>query len=426
VPAALKNDPGLLYDRVRLLRIKDENAAAAALLDPPPPTSAYPDKMWRELEWQARRALDRGDAALAYRLAGAHAAEGGSTFADGEWLAGWIALRYLADAPRGYEHFVRLYDGVSSTISRGRGAYWAGRAAEAMGNRQLATEWFRKASAHLGSYYGQLGAERLGASDMLHLPALPAVEEAARAAFGKQELVRLMRMMGELEQTDRVRSFMVRLAEAAKTPVEFRLLAELGKDIGRPDFGVAVAKVARQQGIELVDVLYPTTKLPAGDAPEDALVLAVIRQESAFDRRAESSAGALGLMQLLPRTAKYVAKHLGIAFSEKKLTSDAQYNIRIGRAYLADLIDSYGGSYLLAAAAYNAGPSRVKEWIATYGDPRDAGVDTVDWVESIPFSETRNYVQRVLENLQIYRHRLEGGTEIALSLERDLNRPSQP
>jgi len=426
VPAALKNDPGLLYDQVRLLRVRDDNIAAAALLDPPPATSAYPDKMWREFEWQARRALDRGDAALAYRLAEAHGTEGGSTFADGEWLAGWIALRYLGDEKLGYQHFTRLYEGVTSTISRGRGAYWAGRAAEAMGDAALATDWYRKAAQNLGSYYGQLGAERLGSLDGLGLPTLPKLDEAAKQTFTKNELVRLVRMMAELEQTDRVRSFLVRLAEAAESPAEFRMLAELGKEIGRADFGVAVAKVARQQGIELVDFLYPTTKLPAGDTPEDALVLAVIRQESAFDRKAESPAGALGLMQLLPRTAKHIAKSLGLAFSEKKLTSDSQYNIKIGRAYLADLIDSYGGSYLLAAASYNAGPSRVKEWISTYGDPRDANVDTVDWVESIPFSETRNYVQRVLENLQIYRHRLEGGTEIALSLERDLSRPSQP
>ncbi len=426
VPETLRHDPGLLYDQVRLLRIKDDNASAAALLDPPPATMPYPDKLWREYEWQARRALDRGDAKLAYRLAQAHGTEDGSSFADGEWLAGWIALEYLGDQKRAYEHFTRMYQGVASTISRGRGAYWAGRAAEAMGNQALAADWYGKAAENLGSYYGQLGAQRLGSTAALHLTALPKIDEATRKAFGKDELVRLLHMMGEIDQADRMRSFLVRLAEAAETPAEFRLLAELGKDLGRPDYGVAVAKVARQQGIELVDFLYPMTKLPAGDTPEDALVLAVIRQESAFDRKAESPAGALGLMQLLPRTAKHVAKALGVVFSEKKLTSDSQYNIKLGRAYLADLIDSYGGSYLLAAASYNAGPSRVKEWIATYGDPRDAGVDTVDWVESIPFPETRNYVQRVLENLQIYRHRLEGGTEIALSLEADLNRPTQP
>lgn len=426
IPDALKGDPGLLYDRVRLLRTKDDNVGAAALLDPPPATTPYPDKMWREYEWQARRALDRGEAQLAYRLAQAHGATDGSTFADGEWLAGWIALRFLGDEKRGYTHFSRMYEAVSSTISRGRGAYWAGRAAEAMGDATLAADWYRKAAENLGSYYGQLGAQRLGGAGGLQLTPLPKIDEPTRAAFEKDELVRLLRMMAEIDQTDRMRSFLIRLAEAAKSPAEFRLLAELGKELGRPDFGVAVAKVARQQGIELIDYLYPTTKLPAGDQPEDALVLAVIRQESAFDRKAESSAGALGLMQLMPRTAKHVAKSLGIAFSEKKLTSDSQYNIRIGRAYLADLIDSYGGSYLLAAASYNAGPSRAKEWISTYGDPRNPAVDTVDWVESIPFSETRNYVQRVLENLQIYRHRLAGGTEIALSLERDLNRPAQP
>jgi len=426
VPSELQNDPGLLYDRARWRRQRDDNVGAAALLDPPPATTPFPDKMWREYEYQARRALERGEPALAYRLAEAHGAVDGTVFADGEWLAGWIALRFLNDPQRAFAHFTRMYAGVGSPISLGRGAYWAGRAAEAMGQQALATEWYGKAAANLASYYGQLGAQRLGADAGLRLDPLPTIDEATKASFAKNELVRLVRMMAEIGETDRMRSFIVRIAETLHSPAEFRMLAELGKEIGREDYAVAVAKVARTRGIELVEYLFPTTKVPDGGQPEHALVLAVIRQESAFDQKAVSSAGALGLMQLMPRTAKHVAGALGLAFNEKKLTGDPQYNIRLGRAYLAELIGKYGGSYVLAIASYNAGPSRAREWMTTYGDPRSPTVDAIDWVESIPFSETRNYVQRVLENLQVYRNRLGSSDGMVIALESDLSRPGAP
>ncbi len=426
VPKALQNDPGLIYDRARFKRRNDDDVGAAALLDPPPPTNPYPALMWREYEYAARHALDRGDISVAYRLAEAHGADDGSVFAEGEFLAGWIALRFLNEYKNGYEHFTKLYAGVGSAISKGRGAYWAGRAAEEMGEKALAQEWYKKAAENLSSYYGQLAAQRLGTADGLNFPRLPKITNEAKAKFEKLELVRLVRMLGELDQTDRARSFLMRLVDRSKEPADYRMIADLANDVGRRDYVVAVAKQARQQGVELLDYLYPMQTLPAGDNPEDALVLAVIRQESAFDQKATSSAGALGLMQLMPRTAKHIAKKLQIPYSDAKLTKDPSFNIRLGRAYLGDLLNGFGGSYILAIASYNAGPSRVQSWLSAYGDPRDRGVDVVDWIESIPFSETRNYVQRVLENLQIYRHRLDGKTEIALSLEQDLNRSATP
>ena len=422
VPKALQNDPGLIYDRARFKRRNDDDVGAAALLDPPPPTNPYPVLMWREYEYASRHALDRGDISVAYRLAEAHGAEDGSVFADGEFLAGWIALRFLNEYKNGYDHFTRLYASVGSAISKGRGAYWAGRAAEEMGEKALAEEWYKKAAENLSSYYGQLAAQRLGTSEGLNFPKLPKITAEAKAKFERLELVRLARMLGELDQTDRARTFIMRVAEQAKDPAEYRMIADLANDIGRRDYMVAVAKLARQQGVELLDYLYPMQTLPAGDNPEDALVLAVIRQESAFDQKAQSSAGALGLMQLMPRTAKHIAKKLQVPYSDAKLTKDPSFNIRLGRAYLGNLLDGFGGSYILAIASYNAGPARVQSWLSEYGDPRDRGVDAVDWIETIPFAETRNYVQRVLENLQIYRHRLNGKTEIALSLEQDLSR----
>ena len=186
-----------------------------------------------------------------------------------------------------------------------------------------------------------------------------------------------------------------------------------------------VAKIARDKGVDLIEYLYPLRSVPAGPGPEPALTLAIIRQESAFQLAASSPAGALGLMQLMPATAKHVAKNLKIPYRKQDLTRSADYNMRLGRAYLQELIDHFDGSYVLAIAAYNAGPDRVGGWFSLYGDPRDHGVDVVDWIETIPFSETRNYVQRVLENLQVYRHRL-GVVQVAQSLQQDLIRRGNP
>ncbi|MDZ4737839.1 MAG: lytic transglycosylase domain-containing protein [Rhodospirillaceae bacterium] len=421
VPAALMRDPGLVYERARWRRQNDDSLGAAQMLDPPPPGAAQPELMWRELENAAREALHRGDVSVAYRLAAGHGTSAGVTFADGEWLAGWVAARFLSEHRLGYDHFTRMYAGVGSPVSLARGAYWAGRAAEDMGDIALAQNWYRSAAENLSAYYGQLAAQRLGTLDGIGFDPAPVPTEAERAAFEGSELVRLIRLMAELNESDRSRTFFLRMAERFELPSDLRLLAELGSSIRRDDYMVSVAKIARTKGIEMLDYLYPVVTLPAGSAAEDALVLAIIRQESVFDLAAVSSAGARGLMQLMPATAKHVAVKIGVSYEESLLTRDGDYNIRLGSAYVAELLDRYGGSYILTIAAYNAGPARVSQWINEYGDPRGNEVDIVDWIELIPFSETRNYVQRVLENLQIYRHRLHG-TTVALTLEQDLGR----
>jgi soluble lytic murein transglycosylase len=229
------------------------------------------------------------------------------------------------------------------------------------------------------------------------------------------------RALAEIGADDHVRPFLRAIAEMAKTPAEFVLAARLAIGLDYPDLGIVAAKRASANGVTLIDEGYPMTKLPPGSGPEGPLVLAMTRQESAFDHAAVSSAGALGLMQLMPATAKRVAKNLRVPFSAKRLTTDARYNMELGRAYLEGLIENFGGSYVLAIASYNAGPARVQEWMGAYGDPRSQGTDVIDWVESIPFSETRNYVQRVLENLQVYRLRL-GDHGRAFSLAADLKR----
>lgn len=412
VPASLKNDPGLIYDRARWRRSKGLYEEVVELLDPPVTGVRRPEQMWREVEDAARRALTRGDISVAYRLAQHHGAESGTAFADGEWLAGWIALRFLQEPQPAYEHFTKLYAGVTSSISKSRGAYWAGRAAEAMGETTLARNWYRTAAEYMTTYYGQLAAQRLGTGEALRFPTLPQPTQEQTAAFNANELVRVVRQLGQIDQLDRAKPFIVRLVDHAQNPGDHRLIADLAAEQARNDLMVLAAKEARKSGVELVEYLYPLRELPEQIAPEPALILGVIRQESAFSTTAVSSAGARGLMQLMPSTAKQVAKKIGLKYEEKKLTSDPGYNVRLGSAYLQDLINRFRGSYVLAIAAYNAGPSRSVDWIRQFGDPREAEVDVIDWIESIPFSETRNYVQRVIENLMVYRHRL-GDTQIA-------------
>jgi soluble lytic murein transglycosylase len=420
VPPDLRIDPGLIYDLARWHRRGKRYEAAAATLDLLPRAALRPAKVWNEMEDAARRAFSRGDLSLAYRLACNHGADSGTDFAEGEWLAGWLALRFLDDRRTAFDHFTRLFGGVTSGISQARAAYWAGRAAEDLGEVAMAQSWYARAAEHLTTYYGQLAAHKVGKLEALTFDPAPKPAKAEVDAFRKSELVQAVKILAQLDQRDRVRTFMIRLNDLMTSPGERKLLADLAVEIGRDDLAVMVAKSARQDGVQLITHLYPMHKLPSGQNPEQALILAIIRQESAFSTDAVSSAGAVGMMQLMPSTAKKVASKLKVKYNAKKLV-DESFNIKLGRAYLGDLLETFDGSYVLAVSSYNAGPSRVREWMQQYGDPRDQGVDVVDWVESIPFDETRNYVQRVLENLQVYRHRL-SKKQIAMSLEADLLR----
>jgi soluble lytic murein transglycosylase len=421
VPPALQHDAGLLYELARSRRKAGDYIGAAAVLDPPPPAISRPDLMWPELEDAARRAVLRGDMSVGYRLASGHQATDGLTFADGEWLSGWIALRFLDDFRQSYTHFTGLYTGVASPISKARGAYWAGRAAEEMGDLATAQNWYRAAASNLTTYYGQLAASRVGSRDVLQFSPMPQPGKAERLAFEGRETVRVVHLLAQLDESDRARPFLQKLADETDEPTKLRMVADLGHAIGREDYAVMVAKAAHIKGVDMIDYLFPVRPIAAGQGPEPALLLAVIRQESAFDVKAVSSAGALGLMQLMPFTARHVAKTLKTKFRPKDLVKDGDYNIRLGRAYLQELLEFFDQSYVLAIAAYNAGPDRVNQWIQAFGDPRDYGVDVVDWVETIPLSETRNYVQRVMENLEVYRHRL-GTSQMVQSLQQDLTR----
>ena len=421
VPPELKNHPGLVYERLRWRRRKGFDARARELLVDPPEDIVRPEVWWTERGIQARMVLVKGSAAQAYHLAREHGQVDGESFAEAEWLAGWIALRGLGDARAAYGHFARVYDAVRFAISRARGAYWAGRAAESLGETELARDWFAKAARHRTAFYGQLAAQRLERSGALGLAPDPKPSAEEVAAFNRRELVRAVRLLAELGESKRLEPFIMTLNKQARTPAEHVLVAKLAHSVGRTDLAVASAKQSARAGVMVAERNYPLVGLPPNAGPEPSLLLAVSRQESEFNPRAVSSSGARGLMQLQPRTAKVVARKHKILYVKAKLTQDPAYNAVLGAAYLADLIDRYGGSYVLALAAYNAGTARVGRWLREHGDPRTGKVDVIDWIELISFPETRNYVQRVLEGLQVYRHRLNGAT-VTLELEEDLRR----
>lgn len=403
VPDHLQNDPGLTYDRTVWRQRRGRLKGVIELLDTLPSEVSQAAAWWRMRNWVVRRALDRNDYALAYRMSVLHGHTEGVAFAEGEWLAGWLALRYLDQPDVAFKHFSQLYDGVSSDISKSRGAFWAGEAASEMKRSDDAKHWYEAASAFSATFYGQLASQRIAAERSPGKDALPAVSTEQRSAFESMEIVNVFRLLGDLDQPRLQNVFIAKLRQDATKAIDYRLIIDLANDKGRHDLAIRTAKIARRNGHDLHSLLYPRRELPVGPAPESALVLALMRQESEFYSKARSPVGALGLMQLMPATGRHTARRIGIPFNRDRLTSDPDYNLRLGQAYLNELLEQFDDSYILALAAYNAGPSRANSWIDLYGDPRDPSVDSINWIERIPFSETRNYVQRILESLTIYR-----------------------
>jgi soluble lytic murein transglycosylase len=421
VPASLQNDPGLLFARLKWRSHKEHYEDAIALLDHPPANLVRPLAWAGERQMLARKALVDGNAAVAYRLAARNGLSEGPAFGELEFFAGWVALRHLHDPANAYSHFVLLYDHSKMAVSRARGAYWAARAATALHRDKDAADWYDKAAAHPTTYYGQLAAAVLHQAGPIRVAPEPDPDHQAVAAFEARDLVRAARDLVAIGDTDDARPFLFQLAETAQTPSDFVQVARLALALDQPDMEMLSAKRAGNDGVTLFTESYPLVPLPPGGTAEAALVLAMTRQESAFDHEAVSISGARGMMQLMPGTAQKMAKELDLPFAANLLTADRVYNMRLGRAYLDEMLAEFGGSYVLAIAAYNAGPARVNQWIAQLGDPRVKGSDVIDWVESVPIGETRNYVQRVLENLQVYRLLL-GNRESAFELAADLRR----
>lgn len=432
VPAHLQNDPGLIYERLRWRRRKGLDSAAEFLVNPPP-DMVYPAKWWEERAVIARRILQKGHVSEAYRMVKDHGIDrsNAAAFAEAEWTAGWIALRFLAEYEVAWLHFATMYNAVRYPVSRARGAYWAARAALALKRPKEAAVWLRKAADHPTAYYGQLAATRLGGDRSVWLPPDPVPDFQTLEAFDRHELVAAVRVLAQIGAVDQLRPFIKALSAVSESAAWRTLTASLARRHGRPDLALGVAKRMGRDGRALIGAGYPTLALPRGAKgnvkarPERPLVLAVIRQESAFRTEAKSHAGARGLMQLLPRTARTVAKGLKIPYSKTRLTKEPAFNVILGQAYLGELINEFKGSYVLALAAYNAGPGRARRWLKINGDPRESVTEAIDWIELIPFEETRNYIQRVMEGLQIYRGR-QNGARMAITLDRDLIQGIKP
>ncbi len=403
MPAERLQDPGFVYERLRWRRRKGRDQEAIALLANLPKTLPRLALWWKERGTLARRALRRGDISLAYRLAHSHRQTKGAGFADAEWLAGWIALRYLRDPKTAAGHFARMWSKVTYPVSRARAAYWAGRAAESQNNIALARDWYVKAGRYFTVFYGQLALGRLGTKGGKPLPAGPHPDSQTAAAYHARDVVRAAKLIAGSRDRNHLKAFIRHLTRTSKTPAEAAMAARIAQSAARPAVALRSAKRALRKHTVLIHAGWPQEPLPDDlRGVEDALLLALMRQESAFDHEALSWAGARGLMQVMPATARLMAKRLKMPFSRKRL-NDPEYNLTIGTAYLAHVLEEFDGSYVLALAAYNAGPSRARSWLRKHGDFRTGQIDPVDWIEMIPFDETRNYVQRVMENLQMYR-----------------------
>jgi soluble lytic murein transglycosylase len=423
VPTHLKSDPGLIYNRLKWRNKRRRYESAAELLPGSQNDAVRPDLWWRERHILTREALSNGDITDAYRIAANNNATDALSIFEAEWLAGWIQLQFLEDPEAALPHFYKVYDAVAFPVSLSRGAYWIGRAIEAAGDSELAKNWYQKAAVHITTYYGQLALAKLTGDTFPQLPLDPLPTISERSSFHQSRLAQVVRMLAEVDNKDHLRIFVLAAAKSSDFATERHLAAEMVSKFNREDLGVWIARRAAQDHITLVEFGYPVPNYAYPNTPEKPLLLAIIRQESNFDVAARSRVGARGLMQLMPATARAVSRQMRERYDRNALTIDPTYNVMLGSKYLGDLIDQFDGSYIMAIAGYNAGPHRVRRWIKEFGDPRKADVDPIDWIEQIPFTETRNYVQRVMENLQVYRAVMSNSQQLAQTLPADLSRP---
>lgn len=419
VPAAAQKSAAFQFAKAMYLRKTENWRDAAAIMAAAPKDKASlidPDAWWTERRIIARGLLDVGEAKLAYKTAAMHAAESPASAAEAEFHAGWIALRAMNDPERAARHFAKLLDYSSKPQSASRGYYWLGRAREAGGGDAAAA--YGKAAHYGTNFYGQLAAARLGANT-LDIP-YPKPSAQDRANFEAREAVAAIRRLEAVGHGTRARALYFAMADELDSVGELALLASQAGKRGDHFTALKVGKIAAARGLDVGALSHPLGAIPADaniSGSGKALAYAIARQESEFNHGAVSKVGALGLLQLMPATAKEVAGRNGMAYDRARLTVDPAYNATLGAHFLGEQIDRFDGSYILTFAGYNAGPRRSDEWVAKYGDPRGKSVDfAVDWIERIPFTETRNYVQRIMENYQVYKARLGGKVTIESDL----------
>lgn len=413
VPASWRSQPAHLFSRVYHLRQQDKLVEAAKVLETVP---ADPEQLgdgdawWDERRFIVRGLMDEKRYESAYRVAAGHGAASTADRIEAEFHAGWIALRFLDKPDLARPHFMRAGAIAETPISVTRAAYWHGRASEAAGLHDDARTQYERAASYPIAYYGQLAQARLGTSTApLRTP--DPLPDDRRAHYAASPEFRAIEILHEVTEPNLALSLYRDIAQTATGTNELLALEELATRLRDAKAMLAVGKIATQRGFPLDRAAFPTFGVPQaelieGRAVERAMIHAIARQESAFDYEAQSPVGARGLMQLMPATARQTAQQSGLGYDVSRLTGDPAYNVKLGAAYLSDLMRAWRGSHILAFASYNAGAGNVKKWLARFGDPRDLEVDPVDWVEQIPFTETRNYVQRVMENLTVYRHLL--------------------
>jgi soluble lytic murein transglycosylase len=433
LPVALQSDPGLLFDRIKLMRAWKQVDSIALYLSRMPTRDLAridPAKWWSELNADAREAISERRFQTAHAIIGYSGLTAGQEFSDAQFLAGWLDLRFLRNPREAHTHFVALAGSAERPISKSRAQYWGGRSAEASGDYAQARVDYRLAAQYPQTFYGQLALAKLDATPVLHLTDTPAAATPAEVArYENHDLTHAIHVLADLGLVAHLRTFATYDAETHPEPKHLKLLAADVANMGFTDVAIRVAKTAAYKNIHFLEYSHPVIGLPAyagpGYTPEPPFVLALIRQETEFDPAAVSGSGARGLMQLMPASAKQDSQRGGLPFWPNRLLSDPTYNTRLGMIELGDNLGYFGGSYVLAAAAYNAGRTNVNRWISAYGDPRSPVVDPLDWIEEIPFAETRNYVQRVLENTEVYRNRL-AGRDQPLRILTDLYRPRSP
>ena len=424
LPSNLQSDPGIAFERARAL-VRQKSAASAIYLIPQlgsaPATDETGSAIWSVRKGLVGAALAARDYRAAYDAAANTGLQPGADYAEAEFFAGWIALTKLKNPTLADQHFAHIQQVGSSPITQGRALYWRGRAAEAAGDLIGSKDFYSQASLYPTTFYGQLAGERAGLGEFA-IGHDPVITAADRARFEGRDTVQAARMLADAGEKELFRSFVLSIDDTLPSAEEYALLVDMARSYGEQDLSMRVVRVAAQHAYILPDRGYPILASPTREpgSPELALVYGIVRQESNFDPRARSGPGARGMMQIMPATAQHIARRIGVEYSPG-LLEDADYNMRLGSAYLGDMVNNFGGSYVMATASYNAGPNHMPDWTATCGDPRTTSGDPVDFIECIPISETRNYVMRVLEAMQVYRARLNGG-HAALTLSKDLKR----
>ena len=435
LPRAMRNKTAMKYVLARYYRKKDKLDKALPMLLALPKSHAKqinPEQWWIEKRLVARQSLSPSNYKRwhdLYKLVTSHGFSSGKHFLEGEFLSGWIALRKLNQPPIARTHFRRMASKARTRTDSTRANYWIARSELALGNATGADKAFKRAARWSTLYYGQLAREALGLAHQPIRISSARATAAAKKSVKSDELVRAFRLFSRAGAGSQSGAFLVPMAARFKTAPEMSALAAIVKAEGGTAMSVRFAKLAGARGVDIDDWGYPRRALPTwktiGPPVERALVYGLSRQESEFHPSAKSHAGARGLMQIMPGTGKLIAKQYGIRkHSTGRLTSQPSYNVMLGAAHLGDLVETFGGSYILTFVGYNAGPGRARQWIKRFGDPRDPRIDAIDWVETIPFTETRKYVQKVMQNIHVYRSRLGAKQLAGMSVDLDRGSPN--